>query len=107
MLLEFELGIVRQLVIDVEDYVVFRPVTVHIHHSWTAGAPACDLYLQRSTPAFSPCCLHLPDKANCQLLLHRIGANALLSFCVARNSVFLAVSAVVFSISPIVRSRSP
>src|SRR6185312_17026828 len=28
---------------------------------------------------------------------HRIGANALRNFCVARNSVFLAVSSVVFS----------
>lgn len=36
-----------------------------------------------------------------------IGASVLRNFCVALNKVFLAVSSVVFSISPIVRSRRP
>jgi len=55
---------------------------------------------------------YLPNKANCQLLSancfpYRMLPNALLNFCVALKSVFLAVSSVVFNISPIVRSRSP
>src|SRR6266567_3491177 len=36
-----------------------------------------------------------------------MAVSALRSFCVARNSVFFAVSSVVFSISPIVRKRNP
>jgi len=38
---------------------------------------------------------------------HRISDNVPRSFCVARKSVFLAVSSVVFNISPIVRNFRP
>src|SRR6185312_9322122 len=41
------------------------------------------------------------------LALYRISANAPLSFCVARNKVFFAVSSVVCKISPTVRSFNP
>jgi hypothetical protein len=36
-----------------------------------------------------------------------MGAKAPRNFCVARNNVFLAVSSVVFNISPMVRSLNP
>jgi len=40
-------------------------------------------------------------------LRYRSSASLALSFFVARKSVFFAVSSVVFSISPMVRRRSP
>ena len=39
--------------------------------------------------------------------VHLISLNRARNFCVARNNVFLAVSSVVFSISPMVRSFNP
>ncbi len=44
---------------------------------------------------------------NCLLHFDFRSARAVLNFCVARNSVFFAVSSVVFRASPMVRSFSP
>jgi hypothetical protein len=48
-----------------------------------------------------------PQHGDKDQTFHRISDSALRSFCVARNNVFLAVSSVVFNISPTVRSLSP
>ena len=49
----------------------------------------------------------LPKKPIANCFSYLIPPNAPLNFCVALNNVFLAVSSVVFSISPIVRNLSP
>jgi len=58
-----------------------------------------------------PCCpmgsLDGRDVGGCINLLHRMSAKAPRNFWVARNKVFLAVSSVVFKISPTVRNFSP
>src|SRR6476661_6850154 len=80
MVLNLELGVIGKFVIDVENQVFLCPIAFHN---------------QKSPENFLVAFYRL------------IGASVLRNFCVALNKVFLAVSSVVFSISPIVRSRSP
>ena len=85
VLLQFITGIICQLVINVEQKILLDPFTFH-------------------TVAF----LQLSSQPKPKdLALYRISANAPLSFCVARNKVFFAVSSVVCKISPTVRSFNP
>ena len=85
VLLQFEARIVGQLVVEVKRYVLLNPLAIH------------DFFL-----------LSLSYRSRRVLLLSACAfASAARNFWVARNSVFLAVSSLVFSVSPMVRSRSP
>src|SRR6185312_10083517 len=111
---EFKFGVVRQFVIHVQDNVFFSPFTFH---KKIFPYSVLNIWNLEFGPTRSSESVHtFPRQFHCRLpnteyqvptTSHRIGANALRNFCVARNSVFLAVSSVVFSISPIVRRRRP
>ena len=64
----------------------------------------CAAYRSRRTLCFA---LELHARYFRDKNRHRIPASVPRNFCVARNSVFLAVSSVVLNISPMVRSLSP
>ncbi len=86
MLFYFKTSIVFDLVVNVEHDVVFYPITIHFPNPSPRKSIPVFQFLSRS---------------------YLISDSAPRSFCVARNSVFLAVSSVVFNISPTVRNFSP
>ena len=90
VLLQFVTSIVGQFVVDVQQNIFFNPFA--FHNCTPSGEILPLLDRTGETPAPT---------------LHRMSASAPRNFWVARNKVFLAVSSVVFNISPTVRNFSP
>src|SRR5215469_3348608 len=103
MLLKLMLQIIRQLAVLGEDYVLLCTLTVHDAYS---NQP-----LQRTSQSIIPQRIFLTalpaSGASSSLLRQRTSTSLARSLRVARKRVFLAVSSVVESISPIVLSFSP
>src|SRR5579864_9451320 len=110
MLLQLVAGIVCQLAVNVEHDILSYPFALHILFLCLGVIPKDPRVLCRPPALAGGSRSERGRVLACSRVsksLHFMSASAPRSFCVARNSVFLAVSSVVCKISPTVRSFNP
>jgi len=100
MLLQRKLELVGQFAVLCQDDVLLCVFTLHIAYLYGLEV----LRLSMPVRVYSFAC---PLMAQKNFYLYRASASLARNFLVARNSVFLAVSSVVESISPIVLNFKP
>ena len=98
VLLQFMAGVIGQLAINLKHDIFSNPFTLH----------SCTFDCRGFAPhARDEAVKVWPRSPNIARTAYLISASAPRNFCVARKSVFLAVSSVVCKISPTVRNFNP